>query len=102
MAIRLVLLAHHYREDWAYTEADLAAGGERLAMWREATSLDAGLDAGPVIDDLRAALARDLDAPAALAAIDAWAGASLAIDGDDAEAPGLIARTADSLLGVAL
>jgi L-cysteine:1D-myo-inositol 2-amino-2-deoxy-alpha-D-glucopyranoside ligase len=102
MAIRLVLLAHHYREDWAYTEADLAAGGERLAMWREATSLDAGLDAGPVIDDVRAALARDLDAPAALAAIDAWAGASLAIDGDDAEAPGLIARTADSLLGVAL
>ena len=54
------------------------------------------------VDDLRAALARDLDAPAALAAIDAWAGASLAIDGDDAEAPGLIARSADSLLGVAL
>jgi L-cysteine:1D-myo-inositol 2-amino-2-deoxy-alpha-D-glucopyranoside ligase len=102
MAIRLVLLAHHYREDWAYTDADLSAAGERLAMWREAVSLDAGLGAGPVIADVRAALAGDLDAPAALAAIDAWAGASLAIDGDDAEAPGLIARAADSLLGVTL
>jgi L-cysteine:1D-myo-inositol 2-amino-2-deoxy-alpha-D-glucopyranoside ligase len=102
MALRLVLLAHHYREDWAYTDADLSAAGERLAMWREAVSLDAGLDAGPVIADVRASLARDLDAPAALAAVDAWAGASLAIDGDDAEAPALIARAADALLGVTL
>ena len=26
MAIRLVLLAHHYRDDWEYTDADLAPG----------------------------------------------------------------------------
>ncbi len=102
MAIRLVLLAHHYREDWTYTDAALAAAGERLALWREAASLDEGLDAGPVIADVRAALAADLDAPAALAAVDAWAAASLAIDGDDSSAPSLIARAVDALLGVAL
>jgi L-cysteine:1D-myo-inositol 2-amino-2-deoxy-alpha-D-glucopyranoside ligase len=102
MAIRLVLLTHHYRDDWAYTDADLALALERLARWREAASLDAGLDARRVIADVRAALADDLDAPAALAAVDAWASASLAIDGDDAEAPSLIARATDSLLGVSL
>ncbi len=36
---------------------------------------------------VRAALAYDLDAPTALAAVDAWAGASTAIDGDDTEPP---------------
>src|SRR5450432_165712 len=30
MAIRLALLAHHYRDDWEYTDADLAAAVERL------------------------------------------------------------------------
>jgi L-cysteine:1D-myo-inositol 2-amino-2-deoxy-alpha-D-glucopyranoside ligase len=51
---------------------------------------------------MRAALAHDLDAPAALAAVDAWAGASVAIDSDDVEAPALVARACDALLGVAL
>ena len=51
---------------------------------------------------MRAALAHDLDAPAALAAVDAWAGASTAIDSDDTEAPALVARACDALLGVAL
>ena len=51
---------------------------------------------------MRAALAGDLDAPTALAAVDAWAGASTAIDGDDAEAPALVARACDSLLGIQL
>ena len=51
---------------------------------------------------MRAALAQDLDAPSALAAVDAWAGASTAIDSDDAEAPVLVARACEALLGVAL
>ena len=36
MAIRLALLEHHYRDDWEYTDADLAAARERLALWRRA------------------------------------------------------------------
>jgi L-cysteine:1D-myo-inositol 2-amino-2-deoxy-alpha-D-glucopyranoside ligase len=34
--------------------------------------------------------------------VDAWAGASLAIDGDDAGGPSLVARTCETLLGVTL
>ena len=43
-----------------------------------------------------------MNAPAALAAIDAWAGASTAIDSDDAEAPAIVAEVVDALLGVKL
>ena len=42
----------------------------------------------------------DLERPAALAAVDAWAGASTAIDSDDTDAPALVARAVDALLGV--
>jgi L-cysteine:1D-myo-inositol 2-amino-2-deoxy-alpha-D-glucopyranoside ligase len=41
MAIRLAVLAHHYREEWDWTEAGLAAAGERLARWRAAVTLAA-------------------------------------------------------------
>ena len=102
MAIRLALLAHHYRDDWDWTDELLISGQDRLDRWREAVRLDAGLNADEVLVTMRAALAHDLDAPAALAAVDAWAGASVAIDSDDAEAPALVARACDALLGVAL
>jgi L-cysteine:1D-myo-inositol 2-amino-2-deoxy-alpha-D-glucopyranoside ligase len=102
MAIRLALLAHHYRDDWDWTDELLVSGQDRLARWREAVRLDAGLNADEVVAQMREALAHDLDAPAALAAVDAWAGASMAIDSDDAEAPALVARACDALLGVAL
>jgi L-cysteine:1D-myo-inositol 2-amino-2-deoxy-alpha-D-glucopyranoside ligase len=36
MAIRLAILAHHYRDDWDWTAAGLAAAAERLARWRAA------------------------------------------------------------------
>ncbi len=102
MAIRLALLAQHYRTDWMWTDDVLATAVERLATWREAVRLDAGLNAADVVTAVRAALADDLDAPAALAAVDAWAGASVAIDGDDTDAPSLVARTVDALLGIRL
>lgn len=102
MAIRLALLDHHYREDWDWNAELLDSAQGRLNRWREAVRLDAGLNADGVLAQVRAALAHDLDAPAALAAVDAWAGASVAIDSDDAEAPGLIARACDALLGVIL
>ncbi|HEY9523130.1 MAG TPA: cysteine--1-D-myo-inosityl 2-amino-2-deoxy-alpha-D-glucopyranoside ligase, partial [Thermopolyspora sp.] len=49
-------------------------------------------------DRIREHLAGDLDTPAALAEIDAWAGR----EGDDPDAPALIRDIADALLGVAL
>ena len=72
MAVRLALLAHHYRTDWTWTEADLVAAEARLARWREAVDLAAGPPAEQVLADVRRHLADDLDAPAALAAVDRW------------------------------
>src|SRR5215212_165216 len=102
MAIRLALLGHYYREDWEWTDQLLVSAQDRLNRWREAVRLPAGLNADEVLAQLRAALAQDLDAPSALAAVDAWAGASMAIDSDDTEAPALVARACEALLGVTL
>ncbi|MFW5469556.1 cysteine--1-D-myo-inosityl 2-amino-2-deoxy-alpha-D-glucopyranoside ligase [Knoellia sp. CPCC 206435] len=100
MAIRLVLLAQHYRSDWDYTPDLLAAAQARLGHWRESLSVNAAPPAEGTVAAVRAALADDLDAPAALAAVDAWADLTLSAGGSDASAPGLLARTLDALLGV--
>jgi L-cysteine:1D-myo-inositol 2-amino-2-deoxy-alpha-D-glucopyranoside ligase len=102
MAVRLALLSQHYRTDWMWTDEILAAAQERLTLWREAVRLESALNADEVIAALRVALADDLNAPAALAAVDAWAGASTAIDSEDEEAPLLVAHAVDALLGVKL
>jgi L-cysteine:1D-myo-inositol 2-amino-2-deoxy-alpha-D-glucopyranoside ligase len=102
MAIRLALLGHHYRDDWEWSDELLVSAHSRLNRWREAVRLDAGLNADEVLVQIRAALAQDLDAPSAVAAVDAWAGASMAIDSDDVEAPALVARACEALLGVTL
>jgi L-cysteine:1D-myo-inositol 2-amino-2-deoxy-alpha-D-glucopyranoside ligase len=102
MAIRLALLGHHFRDDWEWSDELLTSAQGRLNRWREAVRLDAGLNADEVLVQMRAALAQDLDAPSALAAVDAWAGGSMAIDSDDAEAPVLVARACEALLGVVL
>ena len=102
MAIRLVLLAHHYRGEWEWTQSDLDAGIARLERWRSALSTDGGPDATATIAALRAAVADDLDTPAALAAVDAWCEESLGAGGDDRSAPGELARAVDALLGIRL
>ena len=103
MAVRLALLGHHYRSDWEYTDADLTAAAERLGTWRRATSAPAGPAAEPLLQQVREALAQDLDAPAALAAVDAWAARALAGEAEQVDgAPELVQRTVDALLGVAL
>ena len=42
MAIRLAILAHHYRQDWDWTDNGLAAAADRLARWRRAVALGPG------------------------------------------------------------
>ncbi|MQY08651.1 L-cysteine:1D-myo-inositol 2-amino-2-deoxy-alpha-D-glucopyranoside ligase [Actinomadura sp. RB68] len=98
MAIRLALLAHHYRADWEWTAADLDAASARLERWRAAAARPAAPAAAPLLATVREHLADDLDAPAALAAIDAWAAA----EGTDEAAPAQVAAITDALLGVAL
>jgi L-cysteine:1D-myo-inositol 2-amino-2-deoxy-alpha-D-glucopyranoside ligase len=101
-AIRLALLAHHYRADWEWTDAVLAEAVERLARWRAAVSRPDGPPADALVEEVREALADDLDAPRALAAVDRWAAAQAAGGGADTGAPGLTSRAVDALLGVAL
>ncbi|MFP5282516.1 MAG: cysteine--1-D-myo-inosityl 2-amino-2-deoxy-alpha-D-glucopyranoside ligase, partial [Actinomycetes bacterium] len=79
MALRLALLSHHYREEWAWTDELLTAAEDRLRRWREAVGLATALPAAAVVEQLREALADDLNAPAALAAVDAWAAGATAV-----------------------
>lgn len=102
MAVRLVLLDHHYRSEWEWTDEALVTGVRRLELWRSGMSTDGGPDATATIAALRAAVADDLDTPTALAVVDAWCEESLGAGGDVTAAPGELARAVDALLGVRL
>jgi L-cysteine:1D-myo-inositol 2-amino-2-deoxy-alpha-D-glucopyranoside ligase len=105
-AIRLSVLAHHYRDDWEWTDEGLARAVERLARWRSATSLPAGPEATGLLGRLRERLADDLDAPGALAAVDSWVAQALDAGSmrpeADENAPALVRDAVDALLGVEL
>jgi L-cysteine:1D-myo-inositol 2-amino-2-deoxy-alpha-D-glucopyranoside ligase len=106
MAIRLALLAHHYRSDWEWQAAELERAEARLARWREAVGRPDAPSADALLTRLRERLADDLDAPGALAAMDAWVQEALGGSAEagqlDPGAPGLATRALDALLGVAL
>ena len=102
MAVRLAILAHRYRDDWEWTDEQLAEAEQRLARWRAAVAWPTGPGAQAVLDEVRARLADDLDTPGALAVIDRWAEEQRLRGGDDPGAPGVVSRLSDALLGVAL
>jgi L-cysteine:1D-myo-inositol 2-amino-2-deoxy-alpha-D-glucopyranoside ligase len=64
-AIRLAVVANHYRTAWAWDDAIMPAADDRLGRW-----VGAGPGTG-ALAEVRAALDDDLDTPAAVAAIDA-------------------------------
>jgi L-cysteine:1D-myo-inositol 2-amino-2-deoxy-alpha-D-glucopyranoside ligase len=103
-AIRLAILAHHYRGDWDWTDAVLTEAETRLAAWRAAVAAPAAAPAEPVLASVRTHLAEDLDAPGALAAIDRWAEETRlrggAAGAEDAGAGQLVRDVAAALLGV--
>jgi len=106
MGIRLALLRHHYRSDWEWTDAQLWDAVDTVATWRKAISLGAGAPAAPVVDEILAALADDLDAPRATAAVDAWVAATLGTDGladtSDPDAAVRMLGVLDAALGLSL
>jgi L-cysteine:1D-myo-inositol 2-amino-2-deoxy-alpha-D-glucopyranoside ligase len=102
MAIRLTLMRHHYRTDWEWTDAQLFQAVDNLARWRSALSTGSGAPAEPVVTEVLAALADDIDAPRAVAAIDAWVDATLAGDRSDSSAVASIRAVANAALGVLL
>jgi L-cysteine:1D-myo-inositol 2-amino-2-deoxy-alpha-D-glucopyranoside ligase len=76
-------------------------------MWRAGLSSNGGPSAEATIARIRECLADDLDAPGALAAVDAWANESLELAGRnlgelEIGAPGMVARAIDALLGIRL
>jgi L-cysteine:1D-myo-inositol 2-amino-2-deoxy-alpha-D-glucopyranoside ligase len=101
-AVRLGLLAAHYRADREWFPATLTEAEARLARWRAAVAAPAGPDAGPVLDRVRDRLADDLDTPACLTAVDRWAAETLSAGGPDPDAPAAVRALADTLLGIAL
>jgi L-cysteine:1D-myo-inositol 2-amino-2-deoxy-alpha-D-glucopyranoside ligase len=101
-AIRLGLLAGHYRADRHWEGQMLEEASARLNRWRTATALPAGPDAADTIARVRRYLADDLDTPKTLAAIDGWVTEALEYGGHDTEAPRAVATAADALLGVDL
>jgi len=110
MAIRLAVLAHHYRTPWEWNGEILLDAQRRLAIWRAGLSGNGGPSPDSTIARIRACLANDLDAPGALAAVDEWVQQSLqgrspdlvAADGFELGAPGLVGRALDALLGIRL
>jgi L-cysteine:1D-myo-inositol 2-amino-2-deoxy-alpha-D-glucopyranoside ligase len=106
MAIRLALLRHHYRSDWEWTDDQLWAAVDTLERWRKAVALGAGAPARPVVEEILAALADDLDAPRATAAVDRWVAATLGTDGladtSDPDAAITMLAALDAALGLAL
>jgi len=101
-AIRLGLLAGHYRSDRFWSDEVLAEASARLDRWRTAITAPTGPDAADVIRRLRRYLADDLDTPKAIAAIDGWVTDALEFGGHDPAAPASVATAIDALLGVAI
>ncbi len=102
MAVRLALLADHYRTDRQWTDDLLKVGEERLARWRAATGAAGGPSGAALLAAVRDRLADDLDTEGALRAVDTWADDTLTGGGTDTGTPALVAATVDALLGVRL
>lgn len=106
-AIRLAILAHHYRTDWFWTEELLLDSEHRLQRWRGAAQAAPEGSGKPLLAELRAALSQDLDAPRAVAAVDAWAANALASaaqapDSHSQQDSDLVSDALDALLGIRL
>ena len=98
MAIRLALIAQHYRSDWEWTAQHLTDATSKLSLWREAVARSSAPDASTFIDRIRSALRTDLNSPFALEVMDEWVSAT----GESVGAGQQMASAIDALLGVDL
>ena len=72
-AIRLTVVANHYRTSWEWNDTLMGTNAERLRRWVAAGS------GGGALDEVRAALDSDLDTPGAIEAIDRAAAAGFGV-----------------------
>jgi len=102
-AIRLAILAHHYRSDWSWTDAEFAEAKNRLTTWRSAVNHAPAGSAAALIAAMRAELANDLNAPGAIAVVDRWAEEAVSSGSDSsAQDAALVTDAIDALLGIEL
>lgn len=96
-AIRLALLAHHYRDEWEWFDTDLDTAVRRLEAWRSGLNsrTDDPASTVAILFELRQALANDLNTPVMLAILDGACERGV----DDVE---LFADAVQALLGVNL
>ena len=99
-AIRLGLMRHHYRAGFEWHDSEVQEGIALLHRLHAAAQCGTGADPAPFAERVRAALDDDLNAPAALDALDDLASAILS-GGPDVGAPAVLCELAD-LIGVAL
>jgi cysteinyl-tRNA synthetase len=101
-AVRVLLLSHHYRQAWEYTDDDMRQSADRAARYTHAAQLAEGTSAEVGDSDAArqarqhfdAALSNDLDTPAALHVLDDLANAIIA---GDAAAQATLCDLADTL-----
>ncbi|AZA09261.1 L-cysteine:1D-myo-inositol 2-amino-2-deoxy-alpha-D-glucopyranoside ligase [Corynebacterium pseudopelargi] len=116
-AIRLGVFAGHYRSDRDWSDSVLETAEQRLSLWREAClKAEDAQAAAQLCQQVAQALANDLDTPAAIELIDAWARTTLDSQGQAASkqhAPRIeqselspaglkVVACADALLGIKL
>ena len=100
-AIRLALMAHHYRDGFEWFDYNIDDAITRLDRLIAAARRGKGPNPAPTLAAVRAALDDDLDTATARQAIDLLAGGILSGSGDDPTAASGLA-TAAALLGVRL
>jgi L-cysteine:1D-myo-inositol 2-amino-2-deoxy-alpha-D-glucopyranoside ligase len=70
-AIRLGLVAHHYRHSWDWDDTIMPVAADRLERWVASSAIPGAVESDRALAEVRAALDADLDTRAAVAAIDA-------------------------------
>jgi L-cysteine:1D-myo-inositol 2-amino-2-deoxy-alpha-D-glucopyranoside ligase len=99
VALRLAIIAHHYRSDWEWGDDDLPQAERRLTRWRSALGNTNTVQAEQLVSTVRAALAHDLDTPGVVKLLDDWAEGWHRGDGSGAQ---LVRDLLDARLGVLL
>jgi len=106
MAIRLALLANHYRSDREWDDELLQNATNRLERWIKGFAKPEGPEITETISLVIDALNHDLDTSKALSHIDAWVESAISEFDSDKNSKlansGTLARFIDAVLGIAI